>query len=116
MFTACGKLWQDGHYDIPHMHCKSFSFKTERIFRTTGTTDLHSSDCSNVCIQSLTCFFLNLTCQCVRGRKLSSAFLNSWDKEYWSEQNYTFLMNMKCNDTKGVEKERTEKDRHSEPY
>lgn len=50
-------------------------------------------------------FFLNPTCHCVQGRKLSSAFLNSWDKLYCSEQNYVVLIKMKCSDTKGVEKE-----------
>lgn len=52
---------------------------------------------------------------CARG-KIKAAFLNSWDKWYWSEQNYIFLMNMKCSDTRGVEKERTEQDGHSEPH
>lgn len=81
-----------------------FSIIIGRNFKTTGSTDLHNSDYSEVSINSLTCFFLNPTCHCVQGGKLSSAFLNSWDKWYCSEQNYVVLMNMKCSDTKGAEK------------
>lgn len=46
-----------------------FSIILERIFKTNGSTNLHNSDYSKVCINGLTCFFFKSNMPlCARGK------------------------------------------------